>query len=63
MMLHQCKKHLLIVAPMVVFCGDNMRVIKGSERFVDVSVLTRLKVSQLIIFNAQALATGGAVVP
>jgi hypothetical protein len=38
-------------------CGDDMLVLEGSERFVDVSGLAGHKVSQLRIVTAQALVT------
>jgi hypothetical protein len=38
-------------------CGDDMRVLEGSERFVDVSGLAGHKASQLRIVTAQALVS------
>jgi hypothetical protein len=38
-------------------CGNNMMVLEGSERFVDVSGLAGHKVSQLCIVTAQPLVT------
>jgi hypothetical protein len=38
-------------------CGDDMLVVEGSERFVDVSDLVGHKVNQLRIVTAQALVT------
>jgi hypothetical protein len=38
-------------------CGDDMLVLEGSERFVDVSGLAGHKISQLRIVTAEALIT------
>jgi hypothetical protein len=38
-------------------CGEDMRVLEGSERFVDVFGLAGHKVSQLRIVTAQALVS------
>jgi hypothetical protein len=38
-------------------CGDDMRVLEGSELFVDVAGLARHKLSQLCIVTAQALVS------
>jgi hypothetical protein len=38
-------------------CGDDMRVLEGSERFVDLSVLAGHTNSQLHIVNAQVLVS------
>jgi hypothetical protein len=38
-------------------CGEDMRVLEGIERFVDVFGLAGHKVSQLLIVTAQALVS------
>jgi hypothetical protein len=38
-------------------CGDDMRVLEGSERFIDVSGLDGNKVSQLRIVTTHALVS------
>jgi hypothetical protein len=54
---HILSKALVDRGANVGICGDDMRVLEGSERFADVSGLSGHKVSQLHIVTAQVLVS------